>query len=150
MVNNRDYWLLLTKVAFHTRHTGTAFCGLLTRLSSNIPFNVVTEDRAIYKPKASELGKSYKEATVTRRLLESIGDRMYLAKRHTNDNDPKLDADISLKQETIDKDINIAVLDNPAIPHHTQYYHRGRPEYYEKLKTSPVIMRSPNGIGTTK
>ncbi|MGD9394227.1 MAG: BsaWI family type II restriction enzyme, partial [Dehalococcoidia bacterium] len=49
-------WRLLAiincKVSFHARHTEAAFWGLLTRLSSNIPFVVVTEDRDIYKPKA--------------------------------------------------------------------------------------------------
>ena len=124
-------WRLLAiincKVSFHARHTEAAFWGLLTRLSSNIPFVVVTEDRDIYKPKASELGKSCKEATAARRLLESFSDRVYLVKRYTNDRDPRLDADISLKQGNIDKGINTIVFDNLAVPNHTQYCHSVRP-----------------------
>ena len=55
-------WRLLAiincKVSFHARHTEATFWGLLIRLSSNVPFVVVTEDRDIYKPKSSELGAS--------------------------------------------------------------------------------------------
>lgn len=124
-------WRLLAiincKVSFHARHTEAAFWGLLTRLSSNIPYVVVTEDRDIYKPKASELGKSCEEATAARRLLESFSDRVYLAKRYENDQDPRLDADISLKLSNIEKGISSIVFDDPAIPYHTQYCHSVRP-----------------------
>ncbi len=88
---------------------------------------VVTEDRDIYKPKASELGKSCKEATAARRLLESFSDRVYLVKRYKNDKDPRLDADISLKRENVDKGNNSIVFDSLAIPNHTQYCHSVRP-----------------------
>ncbi|MFQ6122951.1 MAG: BsaWI family type II restriction enzyme, partial [Dehalococcoidales bacterium] len=90
-------WRLLAiincKVSFHARHTEAAFWGLLVRLSSNIPFVVVTEDRDIYKPKPSELGRSCQESTETRRILESFSDRVYLIKRYDNENDPKLGKD---------------------------------------------------------
>jgi hypothetical protein len=116
-------WRLLAiiscKVSFHARHTEAAFWGLLTRLSSNIPFVVVTEDRDIYKPKASELGKSCDEATAARRLLESFSDGVYLVKRYQDDKDPRLETDISQKLENIKKGISTILFDDLAIPNHT-------------------------------
>ena len=125
-------WRLLAiincKVSFHARHTEAAFWGLLTRLSSNIPFVVVTEDRDIYKPKASELGKSCEESTVARRILESFSDRVYLVKRYKNENDVKLDRDIALKNDNLRKNIiNSIVFDDINIPNHTKYCHSVRP-----------------------
>jgi hypothetical protein len=124
-------WRLLAiincKVSFHARHTEAAFWGLLTRLSSNIPFVVVTEDRDIYKPKASELGRSCEESTVARRILESFSDKIYLVKRYKNEKDPKLDKDISLKTENLRKGNTTIVFDDVSIPHHTQYCHSVRP-----------------------
>lgn len=124
-------WRLLAiincKVSFHARHTEAAFWGLLVRLSSNIPFVVVTEDRDIYKPKPSELGRSCAESTETRRILESFSDRVYLAKRYKSENDPKLDTDIAAKEESLRKGDTSIVFDDVNIPHHTQYCHSVRP-----------------------
>jgi hypothetical protein len=124
-------WRLLAiincKVSFHARHTEAAFWGLLTRLSSNIPFVVVTEDRDIYKPKASELGRSCEESTVARRILESFSDRIYLVKRYRNENDPDLDKDIAIKAENLQKGNTSVVFDDVNIPYHTKYCHSVRP-----------------------
>ncbi len=125
-------WRLLAiincKVSFHARHTEAAFWGLLTRLSSNIHFVVVTEDRDIYKPKASELGRSCEESTAARRLLESFSDRVYLVKRYKNEKDIKLEKDINTKQDNLTKGmIGPIVFDDPNIPHHTHYCHSVRP-----------------------
>ncbi|RLC62347.1 MAG: hypothetical protein DRI01_07025 [Chloroflexi bacterium] len=127
-----ELWRLLAiincKVSFHARHTEAAFWGLLIRLSSNIPFVVVTEDRDIYTPKASELGRSCEDSTETRRILESFSDRVYLVKRYTNENDPKLDKDISIKQNNLKQGIlSSVVFDDVNIPYHTQYCHSVRP-----------------------
>ena len=124
-------WRLLAiincKVSFHARHTEATFWGLLVRLSSNIPFVVVTEDRDIYKPKASELGTSCTRSTETRRLLESFSDGIYLVKRYKNINDPKLRADIDLKRSQLHSGIKDIVFDDPDIPNHTRYCHSVRP-----------------------
>lgn len=125
-------WRLLAiincKVSFHARHTEAAFWGLLTRLSSNIPFVVVTEDRDIYKPKASELGRSCEESTEARRILESFSDRVYLVKRYKNTNDPRLDKDIATKRDNLRQGTsNSIVFDDPNIPNHTKYCHSVRP-----------------------
>lgn len=124
-------WRLLgiinCKVSFHARHTEATFWGLLVRLSSNIRFVVVTEDRDIYKPKASELGRSCQESTETRRLLESFSDRVYLVKRYRSQNDPKLDKDIGTKMENLKKGVAEPVFDDASIPYHTQYCHSVRP-----------------------
>lgn len=119
--------ILSCKVSFHARHTESAFWGLLVRLTSNIPFVVVTEDRDIYKPKSSELGVSCKESTVTRRLLESFANRIYLVNHYKNENDPKLLADIKLKHELLNENDNSPVFDDVSIPNHTQYCHSVRP-----------------------
>jgi len=124
-------WRLLAiincKVSFHARHTEAAFWGLLVRLSSNIPFVVVTEDRDIYKPKASELGKSCEESTEARRILESFSDRVYLVKKYKNENDSELEADINLKRKHIKQGDSKPVFDNIDIPFHTKYCHSVRP-----------------------
>ena len=124
-------WRLLAiincKVSFHARHTEAAFWGLLIRLSSNIPFVVVTEDRDIYKPKPSELGRSCEESTETRRILESFSDRVYLVKRYDSENDPNLDKDIAAKRDNLRQGISSIVFDDVNIPHHTQYCHSVRP-----------------------
>jgi len=124
-------WRLLAiincKVSFHARHTEAAFWGLLTRLSSYIPFVVVTEDRDIYKPKPSELGRTCEESTETRRILESFSDRVYLVKRYESENDPKLRKDIATKEENLKKGSTSIVFDDVNIPYHTQYCHSVRP-----------------------
>lgn len=125
-------WRLLAiincKVSFHARHTEAAFWGLLIRLSSNIPFVVVTEDRDIYKPKPSELGRSCQASTETRRILESFSDRVYLVKRYASENDRKLDQDITTKQTNLKQGIGDSIVfDDPNIPYHTQYCHSVRP-----------------------
>lgn len=125
-------WRLLTiincKVSFHARHTEAAFWGLLTRLSSNIHFVVVTEDRDIYKPKASELGKSCEESTVARRILESFSDRVYLVKRYKSENDANLDRDIATKHDNFRRNISDSIVfDDASIPNHTKYCHSVRP-----------------------
>lgn len=124
-------WRLLAiincKVSFHARHTEAAFWGLLTRLSSNIPYVIVTEDRDIYKPKSSELGRSCDESTETRRILESFSDRVYLVKRYSNENDPRLSEDIATKEENLHRGNTTIVFDDPNIPYHTQYCHSVRP-----------------------
>jgi len=112
------------KVSFHARHTETAFWGLLTRLTSNIPFVVVTEDRDIYKPKSSELGRSCSESTATRRILESFSDRVYLVSKFRGEDDPALSACIV----TAKRGASVyPVFDNPKIPNHTQYCRSVRP-----------------------
>lgn len=124
-------WRLLAiincKVSFHARHTEAAFWGLLIRLSSNIHFVVVTEDRDIYKPKTSELGTSCQKSTETRRILESFSDRVYLVKKYKNENDPELEKDIFIKKEILQKGTNSIIFDDINIPRHTQYCHSVRP-----------------------
>ena len=124
-------WRLLAiincKVSFHARHTEATFWGLLVRLSSNIPFVVVTEDRDIHKPRASELGVSCSQSTETRRLLESFTDGVYLVKRYTDVNDVKLRRDIETKRTQLQSGFKAVVFDDPSIPNHTQYCHSVRP-----------------------
>ena len=124
-------WRLLAiincKVSFHARHTEATFWGLLIRISSNIPFVVVTEDRDIYKPKSSELGASCNESTVTRRLLESFADRVYLVKQYKDDNDKQLIRDIETKNKFLKEGKSSVVFDDSTIPNHTQYCHSVRP-----------------------
>lgn len=123
-VSYRLLAIINCKVSFHARHTETAFWGLLTRLTSNIPFVVVTEDRDIYKPKSSELGASCESSTAARRILESFSDRVYLVNRYRSETDPKLLSDIALaKQHTS----SYPVFDNPKAPNHTQYCRSVRP-----------------------
>jgi hypothetical protein len=128
---DEQLWRLLAilscKVSFHARHTESAFWGLLVRLTSRIPYVVITEDRDIYKPKTSELGASCKGSTVTRRLLESFADRVYLVKRYNSENDPKLLSDIALKHNTLADDSLTPVFDDPTIPRHTKYCNSVRP-----------------------
>jgi hypothetical protein len=118
--------ILSCKVSFHARHTESAFWGLLVRLTSNIPFVIVTEDRDIYTSR-SELGKSCETSTVTRRLLESFADRVYLVSRYNNENAPDLLASIKLKHELLDKNDNTPVFDDLKIKNHTKYCHSVRP-----------------------
>lgn len=133
-------WRLLAiincKVSFHVRQTEATFWGLLVRLSSNIPFVVVTEDRDIYMGKPSELGRSCAQATKARRLLESFCDRIYLVKKYKDVNDPQLIKDITMKFENLRKGIPIPVFDDFNIPGHTQYCHSVRPldDLIEDLK----------------
>lgn len=128
---NEGLWRLLAiincKVSFHARDTEATFWGLLIRLSSNIPFVVVTEDRDIYKPKASELGQSCTQSTRTRRLLESFSDGVYLVKRYSETNDPALRRDIETKRSQLQAGINNIVFDDPDIPNHTKYCQSVRP-----------------------
>jgi len=128
---SKGLWRLLAiiscKVSFHARHTEATFWGLLVRLSSNIPFVLVTEDNNIYKGQSSELGRSCAKSTETRRLLESFTDRVYLVKRYSGVNDPKLDKDVKQKMANLKKDIKVPVFDDISIPNHTQYCHSVRP-----------------------
>ncbi len=127
----KGLWRLLAiiscKVSFHARHTEATFWGLLVRLSSNIPFVLVTEDNNIYKGQSSELGRSCAKSTETRRLLESFTDRVYLVKRYSEINDPNLDKDVKQKMANLKKDIKVPVFDDISIPNHTQYCHSVRP-----------------------
>lgn len=127
----RGLWRLLAiincKVSFHARHTEATFWGLLVRMSSNIPFVVVTEDRDIYKPKASELGPSCQESTVTRRLLESFTDKVYLVKRYEDEDDSRLAADIRRKWQLLNEGKEDIVFDDPSVPNHTKYCYSVRP-----------------------
>lgn len=124
-------WRLLAiincKVSFHARHTEATFWGLLVRLSSNIPFVLVTEDNNIYKGQPSELGGSCEKSTETRRLLESFTDRVYLVKRYSGLNDPSLRRDIQQKTKNIKNGVKTIVFDDMSIPNHTQYCHSVRP-----------------------
>lgn len=126
-----DVWKLLAiincKVSFHARHTEATFWGLLVRLSSNIPFVVVTEDRDIYNANRSELGASCNESTVTRRLLESFTDGIYLVKRYQDTNDSNLHQDISNKRQYLQDGLKTIVFDDPNVPSHTQYCQSVRP-----------------------
>jgi len=126
-----DLWRLLAiiscKVSFHARDTEATFWGLLIRLSSNVPFVVVTEDRDIYKPKASELGQSCRRSTRTRRLLESFSDGVYLVKRYKGVDDPALRRDIETKRSELQAGIHSVVFDDPSIPNHTKYCQSVRP-----------------------
>jgi len=128
---NEGLWRLLAiincKVSFHARDTEATFWGLLIRLSSNIPFVVVTEDRDIYKPKASELGQSCAQSTRTRRLLESFSDGVYLVKRYNGLSDPALRRDIETKQSQLRAGIGSIVFDDINIPNHTKYCQSVRP-----------------------
>lgn len=128
---DNDLWRLLAiincKVSFHARDTEAAFWGLLIRLTSNIPFVVVTEDRDIYKPKASELGKSCAHSTRARRLLESFSDGVYLVKQYVDVNDPTLRQDIKTKRNQLQAGVKSIVFDDPNIPNHTEYCHSVRP-----------------------
>jgi len=124
-------WRLLAiiscKVSFHARHTESTFWGLLIRITSDIPYVVVTEDRDIYKPKASELGVSCAKSTATRRLLESFADGIYLVKKYRDENDPALIQDIAYKRAYLQQNSNKVVFDDPTILNHTQYCHCVRP-----------------------
>lgn len=126
-------WRLLAiincKVSFHARHTEATFWGLLIRLSSNVRFVMVTEDRDIYnveRPR-TELGRSCQESTATRRLLEAFSDRIYLVKGYDGPDDPRLDADVHTKIEYLRQGRNEIVFDDVTLPHHTQYCHSVRP-----------------------
>ena len=124
-------WRLLAiincKVSFHARDTEATFWGLLIRLSSNIPFVVVTEDRDIYKPKASELGQSCTQSTRARRLLESFSDGVYLVKQYNGVNDSSLCRDIETKRSQLEAGIRRIVFDDPNIPNHTKHCQSVRP-----------------------
>ena len=124
-------WRLLAiincKVSFHARDTEATFWGLLIRLSSNIPFVVVTEDRDIYKPKASELDQSCTQSTRARRLLESFSDGVYLVKQYNGVNDSSLCRDIETKRSQLEAGIRRIVFDDPNIPNHTKYCQSVRP-----------------------
>lgn len=126
-----ESWKLLAiiscKVSFHARHTESAFWGLLIRLTSNIPFVVVTEDKDIYSSKRSELGASCQESTVARRLLESFAERIYLVNHYKSEKDSKLLEDIELKHGLLKKNDDSFVFDDTSIPHHTKYCHSVRP-----------------------
>ena len=124
-------WRLLAiiscKVSFHARHTESAFWGLLVRISSNVPFVIVTEDRDIYKPKSSELGASCGKATATRKLLESFTDGIYLVNRYKGIDDAQLLSDLVLKGDRLIKRDNTVVFDDVTIPNHTEYCRSVRP-----------------------
>lgn len=138
-----NLWRLLAiincKVSFHARHTEATFWGLLVRLSSNIKFVVVTEDRDIYRQKQprSELGTSCDSATATRRLLEAFSDRIYLVNRYRNEGDPRLTSAIETKRLLIREGRSDEIIfDSIDTPRHTQYCHSVRPldDLIEDLK----------------
>ena len=128
--SDNEQWKILAfiscTVSFHSRDSETAFLGLLIRLSANVPFVVVTEDRDIYK-KGSELGITCNKSTKTRRLLESFSDGIYLIKQYQNKDDSRLLEDIQLKHDQLQKKTKAIVFDDPNIPNHTQYCESVRP-----------------------
>lgn len=151
--NKNGLWRLLAiincKVSFHARETEATFWGLLVRLSSNIPFVLVTEDRNIHGGKSSELGSSCSQSTRPRRLLESFTDGIYLVKRYENAQDPHLLQDVQTKQEQLRAGQNAIVFDDPTIPNHTQYCPSVRPidDLINDLRLwkAEVLKREQNG-----
>ncbi|WP_337871683.1 BsaWI family type II restriction enzyme [Ignavibacterium sp.] len=133
LVNSKNTWRLLgiinCKVSFHSRHTMVTFWGLAVRISSNIKYVLVTEDKDQYHPEhpRSELGRSCSDSTSTRRLLESFVDRIYIIKPY-NLNDQELQQSItSFKHTNFNQKENQYYFDNPNHPHHTKYCLSVRP-----------------------
>lgn len=124
-------WRLLAiincKVSFHARETESTFWGLVVRLGSHIPYVQVTEDANIYRGTSSELGRSCKQSTKVRRLLEAFCDRTYIVKHYDNPDDPRVDRDIAAKVDNLSRGASSPVFDDVTIPNHTQYCHSVRP-----------------------
>lgn len=130
-VNNN--WRLLgiinCKTSFHSRHTMVTFWALAIRISSNIKYVLVTEDKDQYRDNnpRSELGVSCSQSTSTRRLLESFVDRIYIIKPYQPD-DENLQRDITLFRESLNNRTQTTYyFDNPVHPHHTSYCLSVRP-----------------------
>lgn len=129
LIKTENQWRVLgiinCKLSFHSRHTMVTFWGLAIRIGSNIKYVCVTEDKDQYHPtrSRSELGKSCRESTAARRLLESFIDRIYIIKPYEEDgsklkNDiQKFAAFFSNKKEQK----KIIHFDNPYHKHHTEY-----------------------------
>lgn len=134
LIKLKDSWRVLgvisCKVSFHSRHTMVTFWSLAIRISSNIKYICVTEDKDQYHPfrPRSELGKSCKESTVTRRLLESFVDKIYIIKPY-KENSEDLNNDINnfLEYFSIDKKRKKIFLDNSDHKYHTEYCISVRP-----------------------
>jgi len=127
----RPLWRLVAvvscKVSFHSRHTESAFWGLVLRISSGVPFVVVTEDRDISRGKPSELGVSCTHPSAARRLLEGFTDGIYLVKRYYSLDDPTLLKDIKSKQDCSVLGDATVCFDDPETEHHTKYCRSVRP-----------------------
>jgi hypothetical protein len=117
------------KVSFHARHTEVCFWGLAVRSSSYIKYVCATEDRDIYRPTnpRSELGKSCKNATAARRLLESYTDRIYIMTKYAGTDDEKLSVDIDRKLRNYRCGKSDIIFDDSARANHTDYCHLVRP-----------------------
>lgn len=125
------------KVSLHGRHTETCFWGTLIRLTSNIKYVFVTEDRDIYQGKPSELGRSCEEPRAARRLLESFTNRVYLVKQYSGPLDPNLARDVQAFRSALDNDsiplyapydtATTPFFDDLSPPTHTQYCSTVRP-----------------------
>lgn len=133
MINSNNIWRLLgiinCKISFHSRHTMVTFWGLAIRISSNIKYILVTEDKDQYKPKnpRSELGSSCSNSTSTRRLLESFVDRIYIIKPYKLHGN-QLQGDIeSFNFDRPKQPPMNYIFDNPEHPHHSQYCLSVRP-----------------------
>lgn len=133
LVQSNNSWRLLgiinCKISFHSRHTMVTFWGLAIRISSNIKYVLVTEDKDQYRPvhPRSELGRSCSDSTSTRRLLESFVDRIYIIKSY-NPEDKHLLEDISSFKETNFNSSNREyIFDDPSYQYHTEYCLSVRP-----------------------
>lgn len=101
------------------------FWGLAIRIGSNIKYVCVTEDKDQYHPKRprSELGKSCKDSTSARRLLESFVDRIYVIKPY-NEKSKELNLDMEKFNSQSEKQI---CFDTPNYKYHTEYCASVRP-----------------------
>ncbi|AFH50333.1 Hypothetical protein IALB_2630 [Ignavibacterium album JCM 16511] len=133
LVKMNNTWRLLgiinCKTSFHSRHTMVTFWALAIRISSNIKYVLVTEDKDQYRATnpRSELGISCTESTSTRRLLESFVDRIYIIKPYQLD-DENLQRDIGLFRESLPtRNQTTYYFDNPNHPQHTSYCLSVRP-----------------------
>lgn len=133
MVNSNNNWRVLgiinCKVSFHSRHTMVTFWGLAIRISSNIKYVLVTEDKDQYKnpnPR-SELGRSCVNSTSTRRLLESFVDKIYLIKQYQVDSQQLLDDINSFRNYINNPNDHLIIFDNPEYEFHTEYCLSVRP-----------------------
>ncbi len=130
MINKDNSWRLLgiinCKISFHSRHTMVTFWALAIRISSNIKYILVTEDKDQYTKNRSELGRSCGDSTSTRRLLESFVDRIYLIKPYQLE-DNELNADIKRFRTQFGNRNQNYIFDNPNYEHHTEYCLSVRP-----------------------
>lgn len=122
------------KVSFHARETEACFWALATRLSSNIKYVMVTEDKDIYTKGKSELGESCESPRKARKLLEAFMDGIYLVKRYEDVSSSQLLKDIEKAKERYKK-IEVGkvydgadyIFDDPSIKGHTKYCKSVRP-----------------------